>query len=138
MPIAGVLALVYDVSHGPDGPALGLAGGPAPRRRRAPEAPELALRSVVGPLSNLLSGIASDESGVRDVTLDVAWPGGSRRVTCPLSRPADGDWTCKWDAGEPLPDNTELTVRVQATDRQGQTSAWSASQTIRVDASRPR
>jgi uncharacterized repeat protein (TIGR01451 family) len=137
LPIAGILALVYDASHGPDGPALDWLVVLHRVDAGAPEAPELALPERVGPLSNLLSGIASDESGVRDVTLDVEWPGGSRHVTCPLSRPADGDWTCKWDAGEPLPDNTELTVRVQATDRQGQTSAWSAPQTIRVDAQPP-
>ena len=101
LPIAGVLARVYDASHGPDGPPLDWLSVTHRVDRGAPEAPELVLPSRVGPLREFFAGRVLDESGIRAVTLDVQWPGGSRQITCPLVRPADGDWACAWDAGTP-------------------------------------
>ena len=136
-PIAGVLARLYDASHGPDGPALDWLSVAHRVDRGEPEAPQLALPSRVGPLREIFRGRALDESGIREVTLDVQWPGGGRQITCPLTRPADGDWACDWDAGSALPHGTPVVVRVQATDSHGQTSPWSAPHTIIVDAEPP-
>ena len=137
LPIAGVLARVYDASHGPDGPPLDWLSVTHRVDRGAPDAPELTLPSRVGPLRKFFTGKVLDEAGIRAVTLDVQWPGGSRQVTCPVVRPEDGEWACEWDAGTPVPHGTPLTVRLRATDGHGQTSAWSAPHTVTVDAEPP-
>ena len=90
-----------------------------------------------------LGGYSHDESGVRQIEIEILGPSGATStLTCIVSDSATGGWSCPWDAtaangGVQPANDDQFTVRLRATDRFGQTSAWSAPHTIRVDAQPP-
>ena len=80
LPVAGVLARIYDASHGPDGPPLDWLSVTHRVDRGAPEAPQLALPSRVGPLPRDLP---------RQGAGRVRHPGGDARRAVARRQPAD-------------------------------------------------
>ena len=74
---------------------------------------------------------------MQKVTLRVHGPSGTVEITCPVSRPQEGDWSCTWDGATDLPDEATVTVSVQATDIYGQSNDWSPPQSVVVDARPP-
>ena len=67
--------------------------------------------------------------------------GGTSLLSCTVSSRTDGRWSCPWDVtasngGVAPSDKAQLTLRVQASDPFGH-SAWSAAQTLIVDAQPP-
>lgn len=138
------LAQLYSAAAGPALPALEWFAAAHRVDRGAPQ--ELGFRLVDRLASagvGAIHGYAHDESGVTEITMEVQNPaGGVRTVTCPVGETESGYWTCQWDAteangGVPPEDGTEFTLRLQATDRYGQISEWTAPQTVRVDARSP-
>ena len=93
-----------------------------------PEALSLSrLGSTVGPGLAALGGFANDESGVRSVEVEITGPNGTRTITCPVERPAEGRWGCAWDVGGAgLPDGTQFTLRARATDLLGTPASGAA------------
>ena len=83
--------------------------------------------------TNTVRGSVSDPSGVPLVELE-AQPGGI--ITCPDTTPNDGQWVCTWNAGGAA-DGTQFQLRVRATDRFGNMSAWTVWHTVTVDATPP-
>jgi len=138
------LAQLYSTASGPDRPALEWFAAAHRVDRGAPQ--ELGF----GLLDRLMSagvgsihGYAHDESGVREITIEVRNPAGEvRTVTCAVGETETGHWACQWDAtaangGVPPEDGMEFTLRLQATDRYGQVSGWSEPRMVRIDARPP-
>jgi hypothetical protein len=97
----------------------------------------------ISAIGGLLRGYAADESGVAHIVAEFTAPSGAlSTVQCPAPESLAGLWTCRWDAtaangGVPPPDGAQFGVRLQAADRYGQLSEWSAPATVRVDAQPP-
>jgi uncharacterized repeat protein (TIGR01451 family) len=99
--------------------------------------------TLVGPGAGRLRGFARTVLGISTVELEITSPAGliSTLVCADLDR-ASGEWSCSWDAtaangGVPPADGEFFSVRLRATDVNGNTSPWSAAHTIRVDAQPP-
>jgi uncharacterized repeat protein (TIGR01451 family) len=137
-PIAAVKAELYDAEHGPDqGAALDWVWAAHRVDRGAPEGGQIELRSRVGARGVRLTGQAGDESGVREVTIELQGPNGIKTITCPVARPIEGRWSCDWAPEGELPDGSQVTVRLRATDITGQVGEWSAPRTVEIDALPP-
>ena len=141
--LAVVLARLHAATNGAD-EALEWLVAAHRVDRGAPERVGLnAPQALIGPEAGWLGGYSHDESGVRQVEIEITSPSGATStLTCGVSDPATGGWSCPWDAtaanGGVQPSNDdEFTVRLRATDRFGQTSGWSAPHIIRVDAQPP-
>src|SRR5262249_40023317 len=63
---------------------------------------------------NTVSGLASDDAGVTNVSLDV----GGQTQNCPVAQPFAGSWSCQVDFGN-LNGTNQLTIRARATDSNG-------------------
>ena len=137
LPVAGVKTLLYDAEHAPGGAALEWIWVAHRVDRGAPENGRVELERRIGANTLHLSGLATDEAGVQDVTVEVQGPNGTRTIICPVARPLEGRWSCNWTPDGTLPDGTQVTVRLRATDIFGQQSAWSEAQTVVVDAAPP-
>ncbi len=137
LPIAAVGAQVYDAMHGPEGPALEWALAAHRVDRGAPDSGQVELGRRIGPKSLRLTGQATDESGVEEVTVRVQGPNETQELTCPVARALEGRWSCTFAPDSLPPDETELTVQVRATDIFGQTGPWSDPQTVAFDAAAP-
>jgi hypothetical protein len=143
--LAAVVGRLYDAAHGTDGPALEWLLVAHRIDQGAPETGSLAIEYLgrtVGPDAMVLKGYAHNESGVRNVKLEVTAPSGRVSVMdCPVPRPQDGRWSCDWDVtgsngGRPS-DGEEFGLRLQVTDRFGHTSEWIGPWTVKVDALPP-
>ena len=141
--LAAVLARLHAATNGPDESLEWLVTAHRVDRG-APEKVGLnAPQALIGPAAGWLGGYSHDESGVRQVEIEITSPSGATStLTCDVSDPATGGWSCPWDAtaanGGVQPSNdAEFTVRLRATDRFGSTSALSAPQVLRVDAQPP-
>ena len=68
--------------------------------RGAPEEVGLnAPQALIGPEAGWLGGYSHDESGVRQVEIEITSPSGATStLTCDVSDPATGGWSCPWDA----------------------------------------
>ena len=137
LPVAGVKALVFDAQHSPGGEALEWIWVAHRVDRGAPESGRVELGRRIGAYNLRLSGLATDEAGVQEVTVEVQGPNGTRTITCPVARTLEGRWSCNWTPDSTLPDGSQVTVRLRATDVFGQQSAWSEAQTVVVDAAPP-
>jgi hypothetical protein len=142
--LAVTLARLYAAGHDPGEPALEWMVAANRVDRGAPT--ELGLNEsagLVGPGAAWLSGLASDESGITQIGVEILSPSGvTSTMTCDLTATASGYWSCPWDVtaangGARPEDGDEFTVRLRATDRLGHTSNWTAPFTIRVDALPP-
>ncbi len=131
--LAVVGARLYDAAHTTDGPPLDWMVAGHRVDEGAPLASALGfnlLARSVGPNSTLLlSGRSHDTSGVAGVKVRVlSSSGDSTVIDCPVEKPADGGWRCRWDvaaaAGFTPADGDEFTLSLQATDRFGYTSDW--------------
>ena len=80
---------------------------------------------VVGPLTNTLTGYASDPSGVPLIELQVRDPlSATAVITCADSTPDDGRWACDWNVSGN--DGDEFDLRARATDGYGHVGAWTS------------
>ncbi len=137
-------ALLFDNSYGLGGQALDWLWADHQIDRDPPEffgilSPDY----FIGAGDTLFKGYAFDLSGVPTLTLETNPPaGGSHQLECADDSPADGAWACTWNAatangGSSPSDGDSFQIRLQATDGQGQTSAWSGWQTFIVDTVAP-
>jgi PKD repeat protein len=92
---------------------------------------------IIGEGTNLFGGYAFDASGVVSLTLEADPPLGSSYPTqCPDDTPADGFWSCSWDAGSGS-DGDIYQIRLQATDGYGQTGEWTPWRNYLLDTIAP-
>ncbi len=142
--LAVALARLFDASHQPGQPALEWMVAANRVDRGGPEQVGLhEAGGLVGPGAAWLSGVASDESGISRIEVEILAPSGlTSTVTCDVARSASGYWTCPWDVveangGAAPEDGDAFTLRLRAADRLGHVSNWTAPYTIRVDALPP-
>ncbi len=130
---ASVKGLLYDSTH-PAGAPLDWLWVTHQVDRAAPDGVRI-LRpaTTIGPGRAIIAGVAHDASGVSSVEVEI---NGQPALTCPVARPAGGLWRCAWDVGD-AEDGMQFTLRARATDVLGQTSDWSDSRTVTVDARPP-
>jgi len=135
---AAVHALLYDAAHG-EGDALEWLWAAHRVDQGAPEKLDISrLGATVGPRLAALTGLAFDESGVQSIEVEITGPNGTRTITCPVERSAEGRWGCTWDvSGGALPDGTPFTLRARAIDLLGHAGEWSAPHTMLLDARPP-
>jgi subtilisin-like proprotein convertase family protein len=86
---------------------------------------------------NTLHGLSFDQSAVPAITLQVRAPSGiTGEQTCQNANPADSAWACPWTAAG-ASGGQVVGVRARATDRYGQTGAWSPWLEFTVDDTPP-
>ena len=93
---------------------------------------------VLAAVTNTLSGYAFEDAGIPLLTAEVQGPAGGTTLACPDDTPADGTWSCTFDAtaangGVPPQDGDPFQARLQATDGTGQVGPWTAWQPLIVD-----
>ncbi|MGB9754378.1 LamG-like jellyroll fold domain-containing protein [Roseiflexus castenholzii] len=85
-----------------------------------------------------VSGEAWDESDVPQIEIEVRVGMATPTITpCTDLTPDDGEWRCAVNIGAPA-DGTPVAMRARAADAGGQTSDWSDSVALTVDANAPR
>ena len=99
LPVAGVKALVYDAGHAPGGAALEWIWVAHRVDRGAPENGRVELGRRIGADNLRLSGLASDEAGVQEVTVEVQGPNGARTDHLPGGPAARRALVVQLDAG---------------------------------------
>jgi uncharacterized repeat protein (TIGR01451 family) len=142
--IAAVLARLYAATNGPEGRALEWAVAIYRIDTGAPDETGL-FRSarLIGPGKGWLSGVAHDDSGLRQAELEITSPTGLvSTLACGIPDSVSGEWSCAWDAtelngGVRPDDGDEFSVRLRVTDRLGHISPWSAPHIVGVDALPP-
>ncbi len=153
---AGVEARIYDNAHPNTGPALEWLWAYQPVDRTPPQffgiqTPTYLLKNGL----NTLQGYAYDESGVITVTVEISGSNGISSVACPLetadsSAGRSGAWRCDLDVTGQTRANAArrsvsqqttagdaIALRLQATDRFGQSATWDAPLAFLVDAAPP-
>ncbi|RLC71701.1 MAG: hypothetical protein DRI81_17365, partial [Chloroflexi bacterium] len=92
---------------------------------------------VVAPLTNTVSGYASDPSGVPTIEVQVRDPlSATTIITCADTTPDDGRWECPWVVSGN--DGDEFDLRARATDGYGHVSEWTAPwRTVVLDSTPP-
>ena len=93
----------------------------------------------VNAYTNTVMGTVDDPSGVPTITLQVQdVPTGTlvTSITCVDPLPLDGTWSCLWNAAG-APDGALFDLRVQASDRFGNTGAWTDWRRVEVDSTLP-
>ena len=94
--------------------------------------------AYVGSGLNRLAGVVRDPAGVPEVrlTLELLPTGRSEAFVCADSAPDDGQWQCRWDAGD-LDGVREVRVRGQAVDSFGTVGSPVELATLAVDLAPP-
>ncbi len=90
-------------------------------------------RTLIGPGLNLVEGSVRDDAAVPAITLEIQGPSGTRIVPCVNPTPRGGRWSCTWDAGANLVNDSVYLVRARATDSSGHLSEWSPTVRLTAD-----
>ena len=136
-PVAGVKALVYDSTQDSTSQALEWAWVAHRVDSGAPLRGRVELGKLIGASRSTFTGSVTDESGVREVTVEIRGPDGTQEMVCPVSRPLEGRWSCSWDPATKLPHGAQISVRARGTDSHGLVGEWSEPRVATVDAEPP-